>query len=443
MARPSILMLSDDPHVVRAGADLEVDVTVVCGSGQRDFGMVANPSGTRQVFVQDSVDLESVLLGLYRAGVDPAGFDAIYSTDEGGVVPAATLGHAFGARSIPPGVAALFRDKSLAKATLRAAGIDTADFRVIEDIVELPADFTLPFRPAVLKPVAGGAAYRTYVLDTDAELRAVLAREREDKRHRTYILEQFMPGDEWHADGVMFAGQLRFISVGAYQKTCLTTLSENDWMRTHVFDPVADAAVYERVTPLAERVLQTLGLDSAVFHMELFDDPLTGRLAFGECAARRGGGLIEEEVFHKFGVSLAESAVHCALGVPPVLAPVHRPGAVGSVYLPYTSGVLLATPSAQDLTALPNVEYALVEWPVGFTTPAMKSTINKVGQVLLTADSQPELMRRAAEIVSWFAERTIIVPPKATARQLREWYARVAPDGGRPAAAWKNGTRVG
>jgi hypothetical protein len=405
--------------------------------------MVAIPPGTRQVFVQDSVDVESVLLGLCRAGVDPAGFDAIYSTDEGGVVPAAMLGHAFGVASIPPRVAALFRDKSLAKATLRAAGIEAADFRVIEDIVELPADFTLPFRPAVLKPIAGGAAYRTYRLTTDAELRAALAREREDKRHRAYILEEFMPGDEWHADGVMFGGQLRFVSVGAYQNTCLTTLSRNDWMRTYMFDPVADAAVYERVAPLAERVLQTLGLDSGVFHMELFHDPRTGRLAFGECAARRGGGLIEEEVFRKFGVSLAEAAVHCALGLPPVLAPVHRSTEVGSVYLPYTSGVLLATPSAEELTALPNVEYALIEWPVGFTTPMMKSTINKVGQVLLTADSRPELLRRGTEIVSWFAERTVIVPPKATARQLREWYARVAPEGGRAAAAWKNGTRVG
>ncbi|HVQ93532.1 MAG TPA: ATP-grasp domain-containing protein [Mycobacteriales bacterium] len=436
-------MLSDDPQVVRAAGDIGVDLTVVCGAGQRDFGMVAIPDGTRQVFVQDSVGLESVLFGLYRAGVDPAGFDAIYSTDEGGVVTAAALGHSFGVRAIEPRVAALFRDKSLAKAALRAAGIEAADFRVIEDIVEFPDDYALPFRPAVLKPVAGGATYRTYVVHTEAELRAVVARERDDKRHRAYILEEFMPGDEWHVDGVMFGGELRFVSVGSYQKTCLTTLAENDWLRTFSFDPVHDADVYERVTPLAERVLRTLGLDSGVFHMELFHDRESGRLAFGECAARRGGGLIEEQVFRKFGVSLAEAALRCALGVAPVIEPVRRPEAVGSVYLPYTSGVLLATPSAEDLIALPNVEYALVEWPIGFTTPMMKSTINKVGQVLLTAGSRAELLRRATEIVGWFAERTIIVPPKATARQLREWYARVAPDGGRAAAAWKNGSRVG
>jgi hypothetical protein len=436
MRRKSILMLSDDAHFVRACADLDVDLTVAFGMPQKDFGMFVVPSGKPQVFVENSVDVESVLLGLYRAGVDPADFDAIYSTDEGGVVAAAALGKMFDVPSIPPDVAALFRDKSLAKATLRAAGVDTAQFVVIDDLCDVPEDFSVPFEKAVLKPVAGGATYYASIIESRADMRAAVERARDRRRFRTFILEEFVPGQEWHADGVVFGGELQFVSVGGYRKSCLNTISSNEWMRTYVFDPVADAEVYERVTPFAERVLRTLGLADGVFHMELFHDADLDRLVFGECAARRGGVFIEEEVSRKFGVSLAEAAVQCALGVRPVLEPEVRPGVVGSVFLPYSPGVLVATPSAEDLVSLPNVEHATVEWPVGFSMSPATSTIMKVGQAMLVCDSREELFERSEEVINWFAERSLVAPADATASELREWYANAPAGGARPHSAW-------
>jgi biotin carboxylase len=437
MNRESILMLVDDSHFERACADLNVDVTVVYGAPQRDWGMMVVPSGKRQVFVEDARNIESVILGLYRAGLTPSTFDAIYSTTEGGVLTAAALGAAFGVPSIPVQVAAAFRDKALAKAAISKAGIDTAEFIVIDDLHGLAEDFSMPFETAVLKPVAGGAAHHASMIESDADLQAAAKRAREHGKLRTFILEEFISGEEWHADGVMFGGSLRFISVGGYRKTCLGTISDKEWLRTYVFDPVADVEVYDRVTPLAEQALQTLGLEDGVFHMELFYDAESDRLAFGECAARRGGALIEEEVCYQFGVSLAEMAVHCALGTQPVIKPDVRPGVVGSAYLPYTPGILHSTPSAAELTALPNVEFAMVEWPIGITLEPVVSTAMKIGQVLLTASSREELFQRGDEVVSWFRERTVIVPTQATSRELREWYARTAVDGSRAHSSWK------
>jgi hypothetical protein len=60
-----------------------------------------------------------------------------------------------------------------------------------------------------------------------------------------------------------------------------------------------------------------------------------------------------------------------------------------------------------------------------------------IGQVLLTAISHEELFHRADEVVSWFRDRTVIVPAQATPRELREWYAGVAVDGGRAHSSWK------
>lgn len=437
MSRQSVLLLSDDAHFVRACADLDVDVTVVYGTGQRDWGMMTMPAGKRQIYVENSTNVEDVALGLYRADVDPASFDAIYSNDEGGVLAAAALGRTYGVASISPRVAASFRDKSLAKSALHKAGVDAARFIVVDDLCDLPRDFSMPFARAVLKPIAGGATLGASVVGSNADLQAAAQRARDERQSRTFILEEFISGDEWHLDGVVFAGELVFVSVGGYQKTCLTTISSNDWLRTFLFHPDDDAEVYERAKPFAQNALQVLGLDNGVFHMELFHDAESGRLVFGECAARRGGGLIEEEVAHQFGVSLATAAVHCALGVKPVLEPQIRPGTVGCVYLPYTPGTLMATPSASEVAARPNVEFAMVEWPIGFTMRPVASTIMKIGQAMLTAHSRAELFQRADDLVAWFGERTVILPVQATPAELRHWYAQVGSEGRRAHSVWR------
>jgi biotin carboxylase len=433
VAKKSILMLSDDAHAVRACADLDVDVTVVIGSNQKDWGEVVIPSGTRQIFVQDrSFNVESVLLRLYRAGLAPLTFDAVYTTDELAIVPTATLGAALGTSStaLPIDVAALFRDKSLQKSALRAAGIPTANYRVIEDLSELPDDYAMPFAPAVLKPVAGGATEDTSLISSDADLQAAAARSRQQhwggRWLRTFILEEFVPGDEWHVDGVVFDGHLEFISVGGYRETCLTTVTGQKPLNTFLFDPVDDAAVYERVTPLAERCLQVLGLANGVFHMELFHDADSGSLTFGECAARRGGGLIEEMVAHKFGVSLATAAIECVLGTKPTIKPEVRAGVVGSAYLPYIPGTLVSHPSTDELMELAGVEFATIELPAGYVMKPGVDTTLKIGQVMISAESRDALFRRADEIVEWFCERAVVVPADASPAQLRAWQRKQA-----------------
>lgn len=424
-----MLMLSDDAAAVRACAELDVDVTVVIGSNQKDWGEVVIPSATRQVFVESRAhNVEGTLLALYRAGIDPAAFDVVYTTDELSIVAAAMLGAAFRVPAMSPRTAALFRDKSLQKATVRAAGVDTARYVVIEDLSELPSDFVLPFDKAVLKPVAGGATENTSFIHSTEELQKAAEESRKEhwgrRQMRTFVLEEFVPGDEWHVDGVIFDGQLQFCSIGGYRQSCLTTVTSQKPLYTFLFDPDDDAAVYERVTPLAEQCLETLGLRDGVFHMELFHDPESGRLLFGECAARRGGGLIEEEVAHKFGVSLTEAAMKCALGIDPGVKPEVRPGVVvGSAYLPYVPGTLVAHPSVEELSELADVEFATIELPHGYVMRPGVDTTLKIGQVMLSAQSREQLYERADEVVAWFLERTMVIPADAAPIGLRAWQA--------------------
>lgn len=427
MTRKSLLMLSDDAAAVRACAELDVDVTVVIGSNQRDWGEVEIPSGTRQLFVESrSHNMEGVLLRMHRAGLSDSSFDAVYTSDELAIVAASTLGAALGSSSLPLSVAARFRDKSLQKSALRDAGIPTANFVVLEDLSDLPEDYSVPFERAVLKPIAGGATEDTCVIRSDEDLQAAAARLRRQhwggRQQRTFLLEEFVAGQEWHLDGVVYNGALQFISVGSYRVPCLSAVSSNEPLATILFDPVADAEVYDLAVPMAEKCLQTLGLEAGVFHMELFYEEDSGTLTFGECGARRGGGLIQEEIHYKYGVNLAESAIRCALGMDPEISVTARPDVVGSVYLPYIPGTLVSHPSKHEVENLENVEHVHIELAHGYVMRPGCDTTLKIGQVMLAADSRERLLQRADEVVKWFTDRTVVIPADSSPAQLRAWH---------------------
>jgi hypothetical protein len=162
-------------------------------------------------------------------------------------------------------------------------------------------------------------------------------------------------------------------------------------------------------------------MNDGVFHMELFHDAETGTVHFSECAARRGGGLIHEEIERKFSVDLGDAALRLAAGLPLDLTPQTRPGVVGATFLPQREGILLDCPTAEDLLARPSVEFARIELPVGFhMRGSVSDTIGRVGQVLFRAPTLPAFLAASDDTVAWFGERMTVLPTSLTPVQLRQ-----------------------
>jgi hypothetical protein len=427
--RPSILMLGTDRYAMRACLAHDVDAVVVCGPGGRDNGFVPVPDGLRALPVDDQSSAEAILMALHRAGLAGHRFTGIQTTDEWAMVTGSLLAAHLGCDFLDPATAVRFRDKSLQKATVRAAGVAAARVTVIDDVHDVDAITELPYRKAVLKPVAGAATVRTSVIESLAELRAHSARyRREHTAQRTFVLEEYVSGDEWVADGVVFDGELLFCALGTYADPCVTAVGGALPLSIRRFDPEHDAAHYAAAVPVVRTALAALGLSRGVFHMELFHDPATGALTFSECAARRGGALVHEELQAKFGVSLGESAVLCAAGRRPDL-PVkldHR--VIGGGFLISRPGTLLRCPSPADLCARPGVLFARIERPYGTRIAAdLTGTNSRVGMALVAADSPDEFHQRLAEVRAWFDERLVVLPDNGTNRELRAWQRATWP----------------
>ncbi|MEU9078791.1 hypothetical protein ACFYUY_10800 [Kitasatospora sp. NPDC004745] len=410
--RPLVLLLGAARYTLDACVRLGVDAVVVTGAPERDAGAVPVPAQLTAVHADSQSDAESVLAALHRAGLAGLRYDAVVTTDEFALVTAGLLARHLGCRAIDPDTAVRFRDKEVQKRTVRAAGVPTARTTVIEDVHDLTGLTALPYPRAVVKPVAGASTRLTATVTDLAGLRAFGDRLRAGRStERTFLLEEFVSGEEWIADGFVLDGEVRFLALGAYGSPCLSVVDQDRplWMRR--IDPQREAWRYALAEPLVRRSLTALGLTDGVFHMELFHDPADGRLVFSECAARRGGGLIHEETLAKFGIDLGEAMLLCGLGRLPDREVRTDPRVIGSSFLPGRPGTVVACPSAGELEALPGVEYARVEAAPGTSwSDSLASTDQRAAQVLVAAESEAALLRRFDELRRWFDDRLVTVP---------------------------------
>jgi hypothetical protein len=428
--RPTILMLGTDRYAMRACLKHDIDAVVAWGPGGRDNGFVDVPDGLRVLPVDEQSSVEAVMMALHRAGLGDHRFDGVQTTDEYSLVAASMVAAHLGCDFLDPGTAAHFRDKSLQKKRVRAAGLKAARVTVIEDVHDVSGIDELPYAKAVLKPIAGSGTTRTTVVESVAELRACAeAYRKAQTKQRTFALEEFVTGDEWTADGIMFDGELLFCAFSKYGEPCVTQVAEGRPLSDRRLDPDRDKAEYDLGLPVVRRALEALGLRTGVFHMELFHDPATGELAFGECAARRGGVLVHEELQAKFQVNLAESAVLCALGRRPDLQVKTDPRVIGGGFLMGRPGTLIKCPTPAEITARPGVLFARVERPYGTKVLGeLLNTNQRIAQCLVAADSEEELGRRLTEVRAWFDEQVVVIPDVLTNRERRAWQRDTWPE---------------
>jgi biotin carboxylase len=425
---PTVLIIAPDRYLLRACQRNGVDAVVICGAGITDAGVARVPPGMTSVFVEDHKDVAVVLGALSRAGLADRHFDAVISSNEYTVPLAALLAGHYGCGGLPVDVAIRFRDKSLQKRAVRAAGVPAAEFVVIDDIRALGQLPPLPYSPMVLKPVAGvGTRLTKLVRDAD-ELKAAAKHAAAHTDLRTFMLERYIPNDELIVDGVMRDGELVFYSMGYYPEPCLAVVERQASMTYCRFDPVADKDTFEEGGALAKRAIGALGMTDGVFHMELFRPADGGPLMFGECAARRGAAMIFEEVLWKFNVDLAEEMLLAQLRWPPRLDIRVRPGVVGTTNLNAPPGVLLSVPPVAEILRQPGATFARIEMPVGaLIADQISDAASRLGQVLVTAAEPGDLIARFAAIQAWFAGQLIVAPQRATHATLRSWQQRTWP----------------
>lgn len=380
------------------GAMRDLGVAVTCVAAIGDPGVPDRlPVNVQVVSVRDHSRVEDVLAGLASAGLTPADFTAVGTDDEFSVVTAAVLAALGGARGMPVPVALALRDKLEQKRLVRAAGLPTARCALAGSLAEAKGVGVEP--PLVIKPPAGAGTQRTWAVHTADDLAAM------PDEPGPWLVEEFVPGEELHVDGVVRAGVLVVAVVSRYLHNVIGVRDGDLVASTTVEDP----DLVERATELTAAALAALGHRDGVFHLEAFHD--NDSLVFGECAGRIGGGMVAETVLAKSGVDLYAEQAAALLGVPSPAVVSTTPDVLGWANLPVPAGRITRLPSQAEIAARPGVAAAQVWKRAGdvVSDPSGGSHL-LAAKVMVRAPSAEAAREALTGTAAWFADTAQVVP---------------------------------
>ena len=192
-----------------------------------------------------------------------------------------------------------FRDKLAMRTRARAAGIKCPEFVHVLNHQAI-ADWTARVpAPWVLKPRSQAAAIGIKKIGSVEQLWQTI--EALGDAHADYLLEQFVQGDVYHVDSIVFDTQLVFSMVSRYATPPMSVAHEGGIFVTRTLDERDEA-----VAPLRDRcgqVLQSFGMRRGVSHTE-FIRGADGEWYFLETSARVGGAYIVDVIEAATGINL-------------------------------------------------------------------------------------------------------------------------------------------
>jgi biotin carboxylase len=193
-----------------------------------------------------------------------------------------------------------FRDKLAMRMEARDHGVLVPEFVPIFHHGRV-AEFLDRVRPPwVLKPrsLAGAIGIRKL-----HEPRAVWEQvEALGDQQSFYLLEQFVPGDVYHCDSLVYEGQIRFACVSRYGAPPMQVSHEGGVFTTRLVE--RGSAEERAVLEVNAQVLRALRMKRGVNHTEFIRARDTGEVFFLETSARVGGAHIAELVEAATGLNL-------------------------------------------------------------------------------------------------------------------------------------------
>lgn len=192
-----------------------------------------------------------------------------------------------------------FRDKLAMRARARAAAIPCPEFvhPVNHDAIHEWTARVSP--PWVLKPRSQAAAIGIKTIGSTDELWTVL--DALGDARPEYVLEQFVPGDVYHVDSLVFDRRVVFAAASRYGTPPMAVAHEGGIFVTRTLADEDATAV--RLKAMNARVLDSFGLLRGVSHTE-FIRGHDGEVYFLETSARVGGAYIVDVVEAATGINL-------------------------------------------------------------------------------------------------------------------------------------------
>lgn len=225
--------------------------------------------------------------------------DCIVPLDDYDVETAASLREHLRLPGIGETLVRHFRDKLAMRMAADAAGIPVPDFVHILNYDRIREFMDRVPPPWVLKPRSEAGAMGIKKIHEPEQLWRRLDELGDEQSF--FLLEQYVPGDVYHVDGIVSEGEVVFSVAHAYGAPPMNVAHEGGVFMTSTL--AYDDAETEELLALNERLMKALGMVRGATHTE-FIRGQDGVLYFLETAARVGGANIDKAIEAATGVNL-------------------------------------------------------------------------------------------------------------------------------------------
>jgi len=224
--------------------------------------------------------------------------DAIVPLDDYDVETAAALREHLRLPGLGETGARYFRDKLAMRTQAAAHGIPVPPFTPVFSYDRLRAYMERTPPPWVLKPRSEAGAMGIRKMHNSEEVWRRLDELGDEQSF--FHLEQFIPGEIYHVDSLVYGGRILFAQPHKYARPPMTVAHEGG---VFVRRTLPDGEEARAILDLNERLLHAFGLERGATHAE-FIRGHDGQYYFLEVAARVGGANIEQLVEAASGLNL-------------------------------------------------------------------------------------------------------------------------------------------
>ena len=192
-----------------------------------------------------------------------------------------------------------FRDKLAMRVRARERGVPMPEFTSVFRYDDLRSFLRSVPGPWLLKPRTNASAIGIRRIDHPDQLWPVLDELGDLQTH--HLLEQFVPGEIFHVEGITWNRKTVFGSAYKYGKPPMQTMHQGGVFSTRGLSRESKDAL--DLSAIHPQVIEALGLESGVTHTEFIKAEADGRFYFLETAARVGGAHIAEVVEFGSGIN--------------------------------------------------------------------------------------------------------------------------------------------
>lgn len=185
-----------------------------------------------------------------------------------------------------------FRDKLAMRLRAKDAGIQVPAFSALFNNEEINRFADTVEAPWVLKPRSEASAHGIIKVHNKTDLWKHIDELGENRIY--YLVEQFKPGDVFHADGLQLDGKTLFLTVSRYLATPMEISQGGGIFRSANIKYGSDDD--KKIKKVNEAIMKAFGLKNGASHTEFIKSKEDGEIYFLETASRVGGAHLAEMV---------------------------------------------------------------------------------------------------------------------------------------------------